>query len=239
MTCWAGGWYDGQMAYSIQAGMLFGKWTVLKVLFDEPRLRGHIAVEVRCACGLIQKRTAAALRAGATSGCPSCSQKRHGHGGTNRSGGESPEYRSWMYMCTRATNPNIACAQYYTGRGIGITPEWLGPGGFEKFFAHIGPRPHGYSVDRIDNDKGYFPGNVRWATATVQARNQNPKRNLARITAFGETLTLAEWQAKTGVSGRMAYKRIRHLGWTPEEAVSTPLIPHSAPRLHPNKGSRS
>ena len=79
-------------------------------------------------------------------------------------------------MLTRARNPNIKCAARYVLRGITVASEWLpggDGGGFDRFLAHVGLRPsERHSLDRIDNDAGYMPGNVRWATQAEQVRNR-------------------------------------------------------------------
>jgi hypothetical protein len=87
---------------------------------------------------------------------------------------KSPEYKSWRGMRARC-----ACKkQYwknYGARGIAVCKRWQDS--FEAFYADVGPRPgDGYSIDRIDNDRGYEPGNVRWATASEQQRNKQSER---------------------------------------------------------------
>ena len=96
---------------------------------------------------------------------------KHGtvHGHTSRSYAP-PEYVAWQNMrarCNRATHPSY---QYYGGRGIAVCPEW---DSFERFLEDVGQRPDpSLSLDRIDNDRGYEPGNVRWATRVEQAANR-------------------------------------------------------------------
>lgn len=68
----------------------------------------------------------------------------------------------------------------YGGRGITVAPEWLGRGGFQKFLAHMGPRPPRTSIDRIDPNGNYEPGNCRWATFSLQYRNIRPELMPAR-----------------------------------------------------------
>ncbi len=83
------------------------------------------------------------------------------------------EYSTWCNMKSRCNNPRRLNYKYYGGRGIRVCDEWAGADGFERFLAHIGPKPSPrHSVDRIDNARGYEPGNVRWATAQQQVRNQ-------------------------------------------------------------------
>ncbi len=92
----------------------------------------------------------------------------HGH---TVNGTMSPEYRSWYGMRRRCSNPNTMDYPRYGGRGIRVAPQWVK---FETFLADVGPRPGpGYSLDRIDNDGDYEPGNVRWATHSEQRRNSS------------------------------------------------------------------
>lgn len=104
------------------------------------------------------------------------------------SNGNSAEYRAWQAMKTRCTNPNFKGWADYGGRGITVCPEWTES--FEAFFAHVGERPGpGYSLDRIDNDRGYEPGNVRWSTKVEQMLNRRKRTHCWRGHALDDANT--------------------------------------------------
>lgn len=84
-------------------------------------------------------------------------------------------YSSWRGMCERCSNTNHVGWSRYGGRGIVVFPEWTGRGGFDRFLAYLGKRPPGMSIDRINSDGNYEPGNVRWADKYMQAANRSPE----------------------------------------------------------------
>ena len=92
------------------------------------------------------------------------------HGHKTRADKASPTYRSWKSMKWRCANTAPKDWKHYGARGIAVCPRWASS--FEAFLADMGERPAGKTLDRIDNDKGYEPGNCRWATASEQRRNR-------------------------------------------------------------------
>lgn len=97
---------------------------------------------------------------------------RHGHA---PHGARTPEYRAWQQAKERCLNPKQPRWADYGGRGITMCETFLGPSGFERFLAELGPRPGpNYSLDRINVDGNYEPGNVRWADPSQQAKNRRP-----------------------------------------------------------------
>jgi hypothetical protein len=88
-------------------------------------------------------------------------------------GGPTPTYRSWQAMRQRCTNPTNASWAHYGGRGITVCERWQDS--FESFLADMGERPTGRTLDRVDVDGNYEPGNCRWATPLEQARNKRPR----------------------------------------------------------------
>ncbi len=132
------------------------------------------------------------------------------------------EHVALGHIVQRCTNPRHPDWPNYGGRGIVVADEWRGRGGFDRFLAHVGPKPTaGHSIDRIDNDRGYEPGNVRWATRSEQ--NQNTRSNVF-VTFNGETHTLSVWAKRYGMPQNRLRERLL-IGWTFERAVSEPVVP--------------
>ncbi len=121
-------------------------------------------------------------------------------------------YRVWAGMRKRCENQRSLPYRDYGGRGIKVCAEWQE---FEKFYRDMGDCPDGLSIDRINNDGDYEPGNCRWADRKTQARN---KRHNTKITGFGKTMTVSEWSEKTGISAKAILNRISR-GLTGEKAV--------------------
>ncbi len=138
-----------------------------------------------------------------------------------------PGYLCWTGMNARCRNPNFPFYHRYGGRGIKVCSEWQGRGGYERFIAHIGPRPSlKHQVDRIDNDGNYEPGNVRWVVAAVNNRNKGDFNH--KLTCRGETKTITDWAHQMGCSSGVILDRLK-MGCAAEEAIFTPLKPKDRP----------
>jgi hypothetical protein len=95
--------------------------------------------------------------------------KSHGHCSDEKRSGT---YNSWRAAVARCHYPRHPYFPIYGGRGIAVCDRWRGVGGFGRFLADVGERPPGMTLDRIDPDGDYEPGNVRWATPVTQRWNR-------------------------------------------------------------------
>ncbi len=145
--------------------------------------------------------------------CLDCHSKR-----MSRDRKRRPERHILTLMIQRCHNQKHPKYHHYGGRGIKVCEEWLGDGGFENFMKEIGPRPApGMSIDRIDNTRGYCPGNVRWATQSQQMRNT---RDSVYIKYKDRKITMEEAASILGLTHR-AIRWRRSEGWTDEEIMGT------------------
>lgn len=137
--------------------------------------------------------------------------------GQSRKGRPTPEYVTWQQMLARCTNTKHKQWSSYGGRGISVYAPWYQ---FEEFFKYVGARPSkDLSLDRINNDGNYEPGNVRWATRSVQARNRRSSRILEHN---GVRKTTTEWAIEVGLPHGTIQTRLT-LGWPVERILFEPV----------------
>jgi hypothetical protein len=119
-------------------------------------------------------------------------------------------------MMKRCTIPSAKQYSYYGGRGIKIFEKWLN---FECFLADMGNRPEGKTIDRIDNNGNYEPGNCRWATRREQSRNKTNNRILS---LNGREMCVMDWAEEIGITESALRCRIDRYGWSVDRALTTP-----------------
>jgi hypothetical protein len=130
----------------------------------------------------------------------------------------TPEYGSWHAMIGRCTKPDNDCFEYYGGRGITVCDRWLTS--FENFLTDMGPKPSlHHTIERIDNNKGYEPGNCKWATLSEQARN---RRDNVLLEHDEKVQCLAAWADDLGIKQTTLRMRLKR-GWSAERILTTPV----------------
>ena len=130
----------------------------------------------------------------------------------------SRERAAWESMLDRCTNPRNRNWNGYGGRGITVCERWLV---FASFFEDMGPRPSPqHSLDRIDNDGHYAPGNCRWASPKQQANN---RRDTQWLEHNGKRMPITQWAEALGFKEYKTLVRRLDKGWSVERALQTPV----------------
>lgn len=205
------------MRFQDLTGQRFGRLTVIGRAENGTGNASRWAC--RCDCGALRTVYGKSIKNGDTRSCgclgaeiSSRKNRKHGGHGTRL-------YNIWRSMRARTENKGHQAYSRYGGRGIKVCAEWERD--FQAFYDWA--MANGYrddlEIDRKDNDGDYCPENCRWITKKAQQSN---RRNNHMITANGDTRTLQQWGEITGLGASVIHQRISH-GWTPEEAVTTPL----------------
>ncbi len=129
-------------------------------------------------------------------------------------------YNIWKGMLQRTTDPKSASYQHYGGRGIKVCERWQN---LDGFLADMGPTyADDLTIERIDVDGDYAPGNCRWATVAEQARN---KRNTRLFEFRGQSLVIADWAKVLNMNAKTLTSRIYLYGWSVERALTEGVAP--------------
>jgi hypothetical protein len=170
-----------------------------------------------CECGAEFVTSSDSLRSGRTVSCGCANRDKNISRATHRSV-KTAEYGIWIQIKRRCDCPRYWAYRRYGGRGITMCDTWRNS--FLDFLRDIGERPSSkHSIDRINNDGNYEPGNVRWATSSEQCRNRRSNR---LVTVDGVTKTIIEWSEFSGIKWCTINARLG-AGWEPRDAISLPL----------------
>jgi hypothetical protein len=196
-------------------GQRFGRWLVI----EQTNSEGPGKWRCLCDCGTERSGVSASgLTSGTSQSCgclraETCAAKcreRTRHGASY-----SPEYKVWIDSKSRCASESHHAYARYGGRGLKHDFPT-----FESFINEVGLRPSPqHSLERIDNDKGYVPGNVMWATTKAQSRNRSSNKILSFL---GQTMCITDWARQLGVNQQTLSARLAK-GWSVEATLSTPV----------------
>ena len=199
------------MTYDM-TGERHGRLVVVRC--NGPDTRGELKWLCDCDCGGLTAVAGSLLRRGVSKSCGCLrremsaalgkASQRHGEA---KDGSTTAEYRTWGQMLSRCNNPNHKLFRHYGARGIRVVRRWTT---FENFLEDMGRRTTPkHSLDRVDNNGDYGPGNCRWATSTQQNNNQRKSRGRVPtvVTISGREQLLTDWLKEARVSPRTYYRR--------------------------------
>ena len=167
--------------------------------FNHLEVIGKVGVrglwECRCDCGKVIQLNSVDLSKRRSCGCKRAEYIQTSRGLKFTGMSDTPEYQAWTSMLCRCGHRGSKPLARYAGRGISVCDRWLD--NFDNFLADMGHRPSAeHSIDRIDNDLGYFPQNCRWATRDIQATN---RATTVFIEHEGERHSMSQWSRVTGI----------------------------------------
>lgn len=166
-----------------------------------------------CDCGMEKLVSRCNLIQSHSTSCGCFHRERTGDSHRTHGKSKTRTYKIWKGMRGRCLNKNNPEYKRYGARGISFSARW---NKFEAFLEDMGECPEKMSIERVNNNKGYFPSNCKWATAKEQARNTRANRIL---TLKGKSKTMAEWGEDYGISPDSIWMRLR-LGWSHEDAIT-------------------
>lgn len=167
-----------------------------------------------CDCGALTKVTTGDLNSLHIKSCGCISAKATALRSKTHGMSDSKVYAVWCRIKSRCTNPKHSNYKDYGGRGITICDEWIE---FDQFFADMGYKGDGFSIERKDNNKGYSKDNCVWATAKEQANN---RRNTFYLELGGEKIPISVFAKNNNISRSKIYQRIRS-GMSHSDAVKS------------------
>ena len=197
---------------NIKAGDVFERLTAVR-FFEWKRKNGDRWVFL-CVCGVEKVINVRSVMTGDTRSCGCLRDEKIRNVYLSHGMSRTSEHNIWLGITQRCCNPLNKLWEWYGGRGISMCERWRK---FENFYADMGPRPVGMSVERVDNEKGYSPENCKWASRHDQTRN---KRNNIIVQYEEQSMCLKDFAVKIGIKYHILYYRMAIKGWTLEKAIT-------------------
>lgn len=199
-------------------GRIFGRLTVIEEVNKKGR---DIEWVCKCCCGNTVTVRRSSLMSERTKSCGCLWREKQ----TTHNASKTPEYRVWQSMKQRCNNAKAYRYKDYGERGIVVCDRW---NSFECFFEDMGQRPSiSHSVDRIDNDGNYEPGNCKWSTRSEQQRNKRPIKDNNNLKRGDD-----HWTRKdTEKAKKIAIKNIKKAHHSGEENNNSKLTKTTAKQL--------
>ncbi len=195
-------------------GQVFEYLTAVNRVAGTP---GHAKWLCICVCGAERIVSATNLKTGHTKSC-GCRPKAPHPVRENKST-KVPGYSSWAAMLKRCLDSKHENFKHYGAKGVTVAPCWVSD--FQAFITYLGPKPTpSHTVDRIDNSKGYEPGNVRWATRLEQNIN---RKNTLVVMYRGVVSPLFTLPRHPSLTSSRVHTRVARDGWSVEKALTTPV----------------
>jgi len=193
----------------------------LRLIFikELEKVKSHRVGLYKCSCGNETITRISNVEKGITKSCgcihkEALTEKVHKNNITHNLT-NNEYFKIWRGIINRCTNPKAANYKYYGAKGITICEEWINSP--ENFIKDVGERPNKtYSLDRIDNTKGYFKENCKWSTHKEQMNNRN---NNILITFNNETKSINDWATQLNINMRTIVTRLRR-GWSVEKTLT-------------------
>lgn len=201
------------MRYKDLTGQRFGRLTAIR--YSHTKKSAYWIC--KCDCGNEICLNAHNLRTGNTRSCGCLAKDTYKyHGKSKQNGKEARIHLIWRWIKRRCYNPKDSAYKLYGGRGIKVCAEWVDD--FNAFYewAMCNGYTDNLTLDRIDNNIGYYPNNCRWVTMKEQQRN---RRNNVLITYKGVTKNLSAWAEMANIQAQLLSKRLKY-GWSIEDALN-------------------
>ena len=197
----------------IEVGQRFGKVTIIKEIEQRKNHRRHFLC--KCDCGNIKEIALIRLTSGKTKSCGCLAIETTKKIFTKHGMTHHTLFNRWNSMIQRCVNPRTKAYPRYGERGITVCKEWMSFEPFMKWSFHNGFKNH-LTLERKNNDGNYCPDNCEWSTVTRQANNRRTNKTL---TYNGETMSIADWGRRIGISPTVIWKRLNR-GWSMEKTLT-------------------